>query len=400
MRLCVTLEYRFAIAAGTSAWTRNLYPYTFWRRYLDVFDEVVVIARADRWDASGHLCPRDGYARVDGSGVTFLALPHYRGLYQFCRQYARLRHSLQKTVGGDDAVLMRVGSPIAGILQPMLTSRGQPYGLEVVGDPRAVFAPGVIRHPLGPLVRHLLCVQLRSQCRQACAVAYVTDHYLQRHYSAARDAFAVGLSDVDLGPESFATSSLTWERPPEIPRLLAIGSLDQPYKGFHIMLRALAMCRGSGMDFRLRIIGGGRLLESLRHEAEDLGLAGRIQFLGEIGGREAVNSQLDAADLLIHPSLTEGLPRVVLEAMARGLPCIASAVGGVPELLATEDLVIAGDPAALSAKIQDVTRDVHRLARMSARNWTRAWDYRLEVLRDRRRGFLQHLRERTENRTG
>jgi L-malate glycosyltransferase len=81
----------------------------------------------------------------------------------------------------------------------------------------------------------------------------------------------------------------------------------------------------------------------------------------------------------------------MLEAMARGLPCIGTAVGGIPELLAAEDIVPPDNPSALARKILEVTRDSRRMHRMSARNLRKASQYREELLRPRRLGFYRHV---------
>jgi len=86
----------------------------------------------------------------------------------------------------------------------------------------------------------------------------------------------------------------------------------------------------------------------------------------------------------------------MIEAMARGLPCLGSQVGGIPELLPPENLVPPGDAGALARKIAEVVADSGRLARMSARNLDDATGYREEALTGRRRSFYRHVRELTE----
>ncbi len=82
--------------------------------------------------------------------------------------------------------------------------------------------------------------------------------------------------------------------------------------------------------------------------------------------------------------------------MAQGLPCIASTVGGIPELLPSEDLVPPDNVAALADKIREVVTDPQRMNRMSARNLEKAKSYREETLRDRRNGFYRYLCEKTQ----
>jgi glycosyltransferase involved in cell wall biosynthesis len=95
------------------------------------------------------------------------------------------------------------------------------------------------------------------------------------------------------------------------------------------------------------------------------------------------------------PSRAEGLPGAMLEAMARGCPCLGSRVGGIPELLAEEDLLPIGDAQALAGKMNQVARDGERLQRMSARNLERAREFRPEALEKARREFYRSVRQRT-----
>ena len=86
----------------------------------------------------------------------------------------------------------------------------------------------------------------------------------------------------------------------------------------------------------------------------------------------------------------------MIEAMARGLPCIGSRVGGIPELLDRTDLVATDDVGGLAGKISEVLSDPERLRSTSVRNWRRARDYREEALRPKRDRFYRYLRTRTE----
>jgi len=90
----------------------------------------------------------------------------------------------------------------------------------------------------------------------------------------------------------------------------------------------------------------------------------------------------------------------MLEAMARGCPCLGSRVGGIPELLAEEDLLPIGDSKTLARKIIQVAGDPDRLDRMSARNLERAREFRPEALQKARREFYQSVRQKTEEATG
>ncbi|MBN1939560.1 MAG: glycosyltransferase [Candidatus Aminicenantes bacterium] len=111
------------------------------------------------------------------------------------------------------------------------------------------------------------------------------------------------------------------------PVILFVGRLEW-MKGVDILLRALAGMRKT--DVRLQVVGDGTLRQSLENLAAELGIGERTEFLGL---RSEVGPLMDRADCLALPSRWEGLPMVVLEAMSRGLPVVASSVGGVPEII-------------------------------------------------------------------
>ena len=147
---------------------------------------------------------------------------------------------------------------------------------------------------------------------------------------------------------------------------------------------------------RLLMVGDGKHKNELEARVRALGLADRVSFLGELPAGAQVREQLDKADLFVLPSYTEGLPRAMVEAMARGLPCIGSTVGGIPELLPGEDMVLPGDVTALAEKIRDVLLDPNRLSRMAERNLEKARQYSGQILRDKRVAFYQYVRDVTE----
>jgi glycosyltransferase involved in cell wall biosynthesis len=145
----------------------------------------------------------------------------------------------------------------------------------------------------------------------------------------------------------------------------------------------------------LHVVGDGKHRPELERLASVVGVRDSIEFLGRLPAGAAVREQLDRSDLFVLASRSEGLPRAMVEAMARSLPCIGSTVGGIPELLAAEDLVQPGDPAALSAKIREVLASPSRLSAMSARNLRKAQDYRDGILAERRIAFFDHIRRTT-----
>jgi len=134
----------------------------------------------------------------------------------------------------------------------------------------------------------------------------------------------------------------------EHPKLLNVAALAEK-KGHEYLLRALQDLPGAVLD----IVGDGELREPLTRRAHELGLADRVQFLGELPKSEVAGRMRDA-DVFVLPSLAENLPVVLIEAMASGLPAVATAVGGVPEMLdeSSGTLVAPRDSQALAAAVR------------------------------------------------
>jgi glycosyltransferase involved in cell wall biosynthesis len=171
--------------------------------------------------------------------------------------------------------------------------------------------------------------------------------------------------------------------------------LAQLYKGTDVLIDATHLCVRAGLDITTVIVGDGKYRSSLLARAARIGISDRIRFLGQVTAGEPVRQILDASDLFVLPSRTEGLPRALIEAMARGLPCLGSDVGGIPELLDASDLVPVGNAVALAAGIRAVLSDSSRMKLMSQRNLAVSREYLDSVLAERRRRFYAHIRDAT-----
>ena len=386
--LFVTHTSHFLRAPDGAVYASNtLLSRSFWTRYLTVFDSVTVAARVGRVDRVP-----EGLPRADGDGVTFADLPDYRGPWQYAARRRELGAALRKAIAGCDVFCLRVPCAIATLAWKSLRRQSIPFGLEVAGNPRDSLASGGVRSIVRPLAGALAVRDLRRQCREACAVAYVTRETLQRSYPPSSFAFTTHYSSIELPPdalvakprESFAGAS----------RLVFVGSLAVLYKGPDVLLRALAECRRVAP--MLTIIGDGRERAGLEALARKLGLENRVRFCGQLPAGGAVRRELDAADLFVLPSRADALPRALIEAMARGLPCIASRIGGVPELLDETDLVTPGSASDLAERIDALLTDPQRMLQTARRNLDRAREYIAPLLAARRHEFYAELLHRTE----
>jgi colanic acid/amylovoran biosynthesis glycosyltransferase len=141
-------------------------------------------------------------------------------------------------------------------------------------------------------------------------------------------------------------------------RLLSVGRLERE-KGHSVLLDAIAWLEERGTAVRLELVGDGTRLEALQSQARRLGIESRVTFAGAIG-QDRIRDHYRRADAFCLPSLGEGIPVVLMEALATGLPAIASNTMGIPELIedgVTGLLVPAGRPDELADAIERLASD-------------------------------------------
>jgi glycosyltransferase involved in cell wall biosynthesis len=393
VKVLVTTEQRFHLTDGRVV-TAGALGYDFWTRYLDVFDEVGVLARVHR----GPTTP-GAHQEVTGPGVRVLGVPAYVGPGGYVLSWPRLRRAVTVAAEPGSAVIVRAPSPLGTLLLGRLRHHHRrAFGLEVVGDPLEVFTPGAVRHPLRAVFRWWFAGRLRRQCRQAAAVCYLTRESLPTRYpprGGSDGQFVTVCASVDLPPSSLAERARdpATFRPPF--RVVTVASLEQPYKGVDLLIRGVGLCRERGLAVSLTVVGDGVERPRLETMTRALSLGEHVRFVGQVASPRDVVPHLETAHLFVLASRTEGLPKALVEAMARALPCIGSETGGIPELLSTDDRIPVGNVSALAEKLATVLAAPETLAAMSLRNLDRARGYTSDVLRPRWRAFHEAVQAAT-----
>ncbi|MDQ1443597.1 MAG: hypothetical protein QOI20_61 [Acidimicrobiaceae bacterium] len=404
MILNLVIDHRFYREADGVVFSPQNYNYgLFERRYLKVFEAVRVLGRVSEGPPPR---PR-GDNQTEGPGLSVVSLGDWTGAAAFLRLLPSVDRRLRAELEHGDATVVIAPGQLATLAARRLRAQGRPYGAEVIGDPAFSFEGGSGPPLVGLMLRWAWPRDLRRLVAGASAVAYVTASTLQAKYPPPPDAFTTHYSSIDLPDEAFATEARTFGglgglggRPVRAVRLVTVAALAQPYKGVDTLITAVARCRAAGVDVVLTVVGEGRLRPALEAHARAEGVADVVAFAGQLPAGPAVRAALDEADVFVLASTTEGLPRVVIEAMARGLPCVATAVGGIPELLPPDALVRPGDPDALAARLTAVVGDPAWMAAASARNLAAARDYGASVLTPRRLALYHHLRAASSSPSG
>jgi glycosyltransferase involved in cell wall biosynthesis len=174
--------------------------------------------------------------------------------------------------------------------------------------------------------------------------------------AAAEQLLREGVPDrkVRLIPNGVDPSRFEGSFTPRPLRRVAMVANLRAEKGHDVLIDAAPQILAAHPDAEFLLAGDGPQRDALVERARRRGVADRMQFLGQCRDVPAV---LAGADLFVLPSRSEALPNAVIEAMAAGLPVVASNVGGIPELITNQVsgiLVAPGDPRALARAVIDV----------------------------------------------
>jgi glycosyltransferase involved in cell wall biosynthesis len=372
---------------------------------LESFDDVILLARVRKKDF--HI---NNGKPVDGRSVSIRELPDYLGPSQYLFYLPVLQPRAQRAVAESDHFILRVPGLVGRLVWHELTRIKKKYAVEVMGDPWDAFGPGTMPSPFRPAYRYIASRNTKTICRGAVAALYWNGSVLPRRYPTGNGGY-VAVSPSLVALNGFASDDLMVKRSRHIAglrlssnngggeatiRVGFVGSLAQLYKGPDTLLRAISLCPRD-LDLKADLVGEGRYRRAMELLANQLSVSQKVSFLGQLKSGSGVFDFLDSIDLFIMPSRAEGFPRALYEAMARGCPCIASNVGGIPELLSADDLVPVNDPKALAQKIMEVTSNPDRMKAMSERNLARAKQFDPETLRAARRTFYQYVRDHSAN---
>jgi glycosyltransferase involved in cell wall biosynthesis len=238
------------------------------------------------------------------------------------------------------------------------------------------------RYPPEPRARAWIERWCLRQTSRLVAVSSALAEYL-RNYLGKRAQALVIPNGIDLAKflqvNALPREALRREWGIESGQILgiAVGRLA-PVKNHLGMIRALALAGDGASAVRLGFLGAGPLESRLRAAATELGVGARIRFLGF---RSDVADCLHASDFWLSASSTEGLPLSLLEAMAAGLPIVATSVGGMPETLGTAGILVPpGDDTALAAALGTMAVDHARRAALGRTAQERSARYSVEEM--------------------
>lgn len=346
MNLVVAFDGRFTNYNGRPC-SHHLNYDSFSRRYLDIFQEVCIVGRFYSQDNSEGM-------PVDGDRVSFLGVPGYVGPLQFIYNVLKILAILYRVSGMDARFILRTPGTVPFILSLFLVLRRKRFSVEVVADPYDQLSKGANSSKLRAVFRYLYVALLKWQCRVSFSAAYVTDSALQKRYPPGSD-FNYSYTSLNLSKDWFVYRPKIYKDSFEREiKIISVGMMTQSYKGFDTLIAAVSELKLRGRKVLVHIVGDGELREDYEEMVRSLSMENEIIFSGRVERGQELKNLFDHSDLFVLASRQEGLPRAMIEAMSRGLPCIGTNVGGIPELVNEDFLVDSDSPSQLSKMIERV----------------------------------------------
>lgn len=357
----------------------------YWRKYLNVFDELYVLVRLKKYNGED----LDKWILSSCDHVHFLKLPDYRGSIGYANNYFKIQKCMKKYIQDHQELscaIMRSPSPLGYQFLRLWKKTGKPYGMEIVANYSDDFYYSI--DFIHSILYKRLHLATKKFAKMADGVIYVTRNVLQKVYPT--QGIQISCSDIDLPKE------LYYKRPKLNKKknkwmMIHVSTLEANLKGNEEFFQVQKRLLDDGYDVESVVVGGGRYLQHYIERAKELGLDDRTRFTGHLSKKSDIMKELREADLFLFPTLSEGLPRTVIEAMASSLPCVASDIPSLRELLDEEWLCAPKDVIGFTNKIKQLINDPSTYNSAAKRNYEVACEYEYEELKYRRNEFYKSI---------
>ena len=218
-----------------------------------------------------------------------------------------------------------------------------------------------------------------SEARFIRSISAYNQRFLEEHYPQSRGKITV--VHVGIEPDVYEAAANRFPTPAAVPKVLCVAS-HRPYKGLPVLIDACRILRDQGVAFRCDVVGDGPMRGELEQRIRECGL-GDVLHLAGAKPEAVVADMMGEASLFVLPSIIaadgqmEGIPVVLMEALASGKAVVSTAISGIPELVENGVnglLVPPGDAEALAAAMRALLEDPDRAREMGRRGRSKVRD--------------------------
>ena len=380
MRVGVYTDYTYHEAGGELHADRAFA--LFVARLAGLCERLVVLGRLD---------PTASRARYPlGEQVDFAELPYYSSLahpFEAIRATRGSIRAFRRGLDELDVVWLLGPHPLAIVFAVIARAHGTRVVLGVRQDSLEYMRT---RHPGKPhfhLLARLMEAAFRKLARRMPVVA--VGPAVARRYRRSAAVLEIAVSLIEQADVVSAEAALARDYSGELTAL-SVGRLETE-KNPLLLADILAELNSRGPRWRLAVCGEGRLAPELAARLEELGIADRAQLLGYVPFGEDLTRLYRGSHALVHVSWTEGLPQVLLESFAAGLPVVATDVGGIGAAVGGAALLVApGDASAAASQLGRIADDATERRRLVEAGLDYVARHTVEIETARVARFLEH----------
>jgi len=283
--------------------------------------------------------------------------------------------------------------------------KGIPLSGEIVYDLHDDIKEFRVKNIVGYVYSLIASKDMKRFCARANGVSYVTEYSIQKHYPSysilhgqSELYFHSQYSSISLSNDAYL-GNRDYSKIGKLILTMTSVAMNSERKGEKIFISIIKELRNKGCEVEGVIVGDGNLRKSFEDFAEQNGVADFIKFTGLLPSPKEVRDVLKNSDIFLFPTMGEGLPRGILEAMAAGLPVLSTPVGGIPEIIDSKYLFAPHDVNSFVNTILRLSNQREELNEMSRINYQRSRDFLNDILQKRRNDFYQKLRQLSDNTT-
>jgi len=345
-------------------------------RYYKNFGKLVLVTRIIPEDKK-----RNGYVSIN----EFCSSAENIGsIFGFLRR--RMPKNIVERIQKSDLIILRLPSLVSVKFYPLVVKLSKKYLAEVMG----CAWDGYWNHGIaGKIIAPFMFFKTKRIVKNADYCIYVTQRFLQNRYPCGEKAKSIGISNVDI--HNIAEPKTYKKFDPKNFSIMTAAALNVKYKGQEYVIKAISELKKKyGINANYYIAGKGDA-DRLIKIAKKYNVEKNVVVLGMLPKDELIK-WMRKVDFYIQPSLQEGLPRSLIEAMSQGTVCFGSNTAGIPELL-DDKYVFGRRNSEIIAKMLSDKFTVADLNRNSKRNIEQSKKYLSGLLDEKRRVFCKNIND-------
>ncbi|WP_424236928.1 glycosyltransferase [Bhargavaea ginsengi] len=378
-RALLVHDHKFIIYQD-QVYSKGNFSYEILKRYLNYFNDLHIFSRKQILDQSIDI---KSLKSSQGNGIHFTFAPSISSPISRLKNISFVRDQLVGALKETDYLIVRLPSEL-GLLAISVAKRlNKPFLIELVGDP--YLAVRLHGNKLGIPYAPILKKKIKTIMRESPFSIYVSKNLHDLYPTRGEYEF---ISNVNIGETNIDVVERRLKKKVNKKAIIGmIASIDNKYKNVKKLVELAGLLKENSINAKIEVVGDGDILYWKSIVSKER-LNDYLFFVGPLKSGKAIFDWLDNVDIYVQTSLTEGLPRSVIEAMSRGCPVVSSNVGGIPELIDEEYLFDPQDTSRLYYKVVDLLENNLEREQTIIKNYEEAKKYNKKILDGKRDAFF------------